>query len=54
MGGSKQKVYVDSPRDVVHENPYGTLEHALTSFMASMSELRENSIIFVASEKESR
>ena len=38
----------------MHVNPYGTLEHALTSFMASVLESRENSHIFVAKEKESR
>ena len=33
-GGPKEKVSIEDPTDVVHENPYATLQHALTSFMA--------------------
>ena len=29
----KQKILIENPKDVVHENPYEVLEHALTSFM---------------------
>ena len=36
MGGPKQKVFVNNPRDVVHEK-YVALEHALTSFMTSIA-----------------
>ena len=37
MRGPKQKVSIDSPKDVVHEDPYVVLECALTSFMESMA-----------------
>ena len=32
--GPKQKVLINGPKDVAHENSYATLEHALISFMA--------------------
>ena len=36
-GEPKQKNSIDGPKDVVHENPYAALEHALTSFMTSVA-----------------
>ena len=36
-GGPKKKISIDNPKDVVHENPYAALEHALTSFMTSVA-----------------
>ena len=33
----KQKSSIDNSKDVVHENPYAALEHALTSFMTSVA-----------------
>ena len=36
-GEPKRKISIDGPMDVVHENPYATLEHALTSFMTSVA-----------------
>ena len=33
----KQKIAIDNPKDVVHENPYAALEHALTSFISSVA-----------------
>ena len=35
-GGSKQKVLVDGPKEVVHENPYATLDHPSATSMASV------------------
>ena len=35
--GSKQKLFVDNPWDVLYESLYANLEHALTCFMASIS-----------------
>ena len=32
-GEPKQKISIENPKDVVYENPYEALEHALTSFM---------------------
>ena len=31
------KISIEKPKDVVHENPYAALEHALTSFMTSVA-----------------
>ena len=36
-GEPKQKNSIENPKDVVHENPYEVLEHALTSFMTSFA-----------------
>ena len=36
-GGPKQKFSIDDPNNVVHENPYVALKHALTSFMTSIA-----------------
>ena len=36
-GEPKQKSSIDNSKDVVHENPYAALEHALTSFMTSVA-----------------
>ena len=33
-GGPKKKVFIDDPRDVVHENTFTTLEHVFISVMA--------------------
>ena len=37
VGELKQKISIEDPKDVVHENPYAALEHALTSFMTSVA-----------------
>ena len=37
-GDPKQKISIDNRKDVVHENPYAALEHALTSFMTSVAQ----------------
>ena len=34
----KQKILIENSKDVVHENPYAALEHALTSFMTSVAQ----------------
>ena len=36
-GEPKQKVSIDNRKDMVHENPYAALEHALTCFMTSVA-----------------
>ena len=35
--GPKQKISIKGPTDVVHENPYASLEHALTTFITSVA-----------------
>ena len=37
VGEPKQKISMENPKDVVHENPIAALEHALTSFMTSVA-----------------
>ena len=37
-GEPKNKISIQNPKDVVHENPYAALEPALTSFMTSVAE----------------
>ena len=37
-GEPKNKISIQNPKDVVHENPYAALEHALTSFMTSVAQ----------------
>ena len=36
-GGPKEKVSIDDPKDVVHENLYAALEHALISSITSVA-----------------